>query len=221
MPGKCYREENGVQRKGVRATRKNGKGYCKLVRKTDKGERVGIRYGKVVYTSVRGSLFYYNTNGNKTYLRPKQISETVLFDAPSRKHTNTSTYLRNNEAPVVHGHYDKPTRKVTASNVVVNTTQKKKTKKKKDPNREIDLEDHPADAGITAKSLGQNLFNTYAKGLPPPPEIDESVFEQKRIEAEKRKEKRKYVSKKGKVKYKNGKNFDRVGVEGVKYDRMS
>lgn len=103
MPGKCYREVNGEQRKGVRATRKNGKGYCKLIRKKERGERVGFRYGKVIYTSARGSLFYYNAKGNKTYLRPKQIRESVSFDPPDRKRT-TSSYLRNNEAPVIRGH---------------------------------------------------------------------------------------------------------------------
>lgn len=103
MPGKCYREVNGEQRKGVKATRKNGKGYCKLIRKKERGERVGFRYGKVIYTSARGSLFYYNSKGNKTYLRPKQIRESVSFDPPPGKRT-TSSYLRNNEAPVLRGH---------------------------------------------------------------------------------------------------------------------
>jgi len=102
MP-KCYRVVNGEQRKGTWGHRKNGKGYCKLIRKKDAGVRVGIRYGKVVYASTaRGALFYYSSKGKKTYLRPKQVKESVLFDPPKQKQS-TSSYLRNNEAPVKHG----------------------------------------------------------------------------------------------------------------------
>lgn len=120
MPGKCYREVNGVQRKGTRSTRKGGGGYCKLDRKKDAGARVGMRYGKVVYTSKRGSLFYYNSNGKKTYLRPKQISDTVNFDAPKRRtHQTTSSYLRNNDAPVKHGHVPATKQKTVSARATV------------------------------------------------------------------------------------------------------
>jgi hypothetical protein len=134
MPRQCYREVNGEQRKGVRATRKSGGGYCKLIPKTkatgrkerkdigirrDLGTQVGKRYGKVIYRSTKGAFFYYGTAGKKVYLSANAVKEAGFYAHQKRSTnvTSTSTYLRNNTAPTKSGSVEP--KKVRASGEIV------------------------------------------------------------------------------------------------------
>ena len=168
-------------------------------------------YGKVIYMgTARGGLFYRNNNGNKVYISQKTALKYGYYKDPRVTKKVTLKATRTNEKKTVAFTHHAPKKRTplpapTYKSKNLHIDIKKRNQKAEKAKKTDILEDHPDDVGLDKKTMFQNLWLKWDKDLPPPPQIDDSVFEQKRKETEAEKAKRKGKNKKG---YANRKLFD-------------